>query len=85
MFLLSTQQLQQQQQKNQADDTEGGMSHRLAPPRTDSLTLQDVQEDNTECEHVNGKVVKSNSEAHLNTSSGMWVKCRSSSLGINNH
>ncbi|KAM7405424.1 hypothetical protein PAMP_012686 [Pampus punctatissimus] len=55
--------------QNQAGDTEGGMSHRPAPPRTDSQTLQDVQEEDTECMHVNGKVVKSNSEAHLNTSS----------------
>eukprot|EP00064_Thunnus_orientalis_P012394 superscaffoldBa00001895_g12429 len=58
------------QQQNQVGDTEDGVSHRLAPPRTDSHTLQNVQEEDTECEHVSGKVVKSKSEAQLNTSSG---------------
>uniref|UniRef100_A0A8C4E8Q9 Rab-GAP TBC domain-containing protein n=1 Tax=Dicentrarchus labrax TaxID=13489 RepID=A0A8C4E8Q9_DICLA len=31
--------------------------------------LQDAQEEDTDCEHVNGKVVKSSSDAHLNASS----------------
>ncbi|KAG8002406.1 TBC1 domain family member 22B, partial [Nibea albiflora] len=59
---------QNQQQQNQGSDTETGVSHRLEGPRTETQNLQDVQED-TECEHVNGKVVKSSSDAHLNTSS----------------
>ncbi|XP_028265918.1 TBC1 domain family member 22B isoform X2 [Parambassis ranga] len=55
----------QNQQHHQAGDTEGVVS----PPRTEVQNLQDVEEENTEFEHVNGKVVKSNSDAHLNTSS----------------
>lgn len=69
-----------QQQQNQAGDTETWESHRLAPPRTEAEKLQDVQEEDTECEHVNGKVVRSCSDAHLNTSSGMWVICCSTSF-----
>lgn len=65
-----------QQQHHQAGDTEGVVS----PPRTEVQNLQDVEEENTECEHVNGKVVKSNSDAHLNTSSGTWRLCTSSSF-----
>ncbi|XP_030280158.1 TBC1 domain family member 22B isoform X1 [Sparus aurata] len=53
-------------QQNQPGDTETGMSHRLAPPRTEA---QNLQEEDTEYEHVNGKVVRSSSDAHLNTSS----------------
>ncbi|XP_031141964.1 TBC1 domain family member 22B isoform X1 [Sander lucioperca] len=60
---------QNQQQQNQAVDTETGVSHRLAPPRTEAENLQDGQEEDSECEHVNGKVVKSSSDAYLNTSS----------------
>lgn len=72
--------------RNQVDDTETGVSHRLAPPRTEAQSLQDVQEEDTEREHVNGSmVVKSSSDAHLNTSSGMWVICCSSSSGIKNY
>lgn len=71
---------------NQAGDTETGVSHRLAPPRTEAPNLQDVQEEDTEREHVNGSmVVKSSSDAHLNTSSGMWVICCSSSFGIESY
>ncbi|CAI5646559.1 unnamed protein product [Oreochromis niloticus] len=57
------------QNQHQAGDTESAVSHRTAPPRTDSPNLQDVQEEDTECKQVNGKVVKSSSDAHLNTSS----------------
>ncbi|XP_074499285.1 TBC1 domain family member 22B isoform X5 [Sebastes fasciatus] len=62
----------QQQQQNQAVDTETEVSDRLAPPRTESQDLQDVQEEDAEdaeCEHVNGKVVKSSSDVHLSPSS----------------
>ncbi|XP_073327053.1 TBC1 domain family member 22B isoform X1 [Pagrus major] len=55
-----------QQQQNQAGDTETGISNRLAPPRTEA---QNLQEEDTEYEHVNGKVIRSSSDAHLNTSS----------------
>lgn len=65
-FLLSSH--RQQQQENEAGDTEGRTSHTLAHP--DAHNLQDVQEEDADCEHINGKVVKSNSEAHLNSSSG---------------
>ncbi|TMS16374.1 TBC1 domain family member 22B [Larimichthys crocea] len=60
---------QNQQQQNQGGDTETGVSHRLEAPNLQAQNLQDVQEEDTECEHVNGKVVKSSSDAHLNTSS----------------
>ncbi|XP_022621682.1 TBC1 domain family member 22B-like isoform X3 [Seriola dumerili] len=60
---------QQQQQQNQVGDTESRTSHRLASPGSDAQNLHDVQEEDADCEHVNGKVVKSNSEAHLNSSS----------------
>ncbi|XP_049920615.1 TBC1 domain family member 22B isoform X2 [Epinephelus moara] len=59
----------QNQQQNQAGDTETGVSQKLAAPRTEAQNLQDVQEEDAEGEHVNGKVVKSSSDAHLNTSS----------------
>ncbi|XP_037629662.1 TBC1 domain family member 22B isoform X2 [Sebastes umbrosus] len=68
---MSTQN-QQQQQQNQAVDTETEVSDRLAPPRTEVQDLQDVQEEDAEdaeCEHVNGKVVKSSSDVHLSPSS----------------
>ncbi|XP_037629663.1 TBC1 domain family member 22B isoform X3 [Sebastes umbrosus] len=67
---MSTQ--NQQQQQNQAVDTETEVSDRLAPPRTEVQDLQDVQEEDAEdaeCEHVNGKVVKSSSDVHLSPSS----------------
>ncbi|KAK1898051.1 TBC1 domain family member 22B [Dissostichus eleginoides] len=42
----------------------------LAPPSTEALDFQDVQEEDAEYwEHVNGKVVRSSSDAHLNMSS----------------
>ena len=66
------------QQQLQADDTETGVSDRLAPSTesTEALDCQDVQEEDAEYwEHVNGKVVKSSSDAHLNMSSGTWVIC----------
>ncbi|XP_030590476.1 TBC1 domain family member 22B isoform X2 [Archocentrus centrarchus] len=53
------------QNQHQAGDTESVVSHRLAPPRTEGPNLQEDMEH----EQVNGKVVKSNSDAHLNTSS----------------
>lgn len=62
-------------QQHQAGDTECAVSHRLAPPTTEGPNLQDVQEEDTEYEQANGKVVKSSSDAHLNTSSGMWLIC----------
>ncbi|XP_040009427.1 TBC1 domain family member 22B isoform X1 [Xiphias gladius] len=58
-----------QQQQNQAGDTESRMPHRLASPSSGAQNLQDVQEEDADCEHFNGKVVKCNSEAHLNSSS----------------
>uniref|UniRef100_A0A8C4E2G0 Rab-GAP TBC domain-containing protein n=1 Tax=Dicentrarchus labrax TaxID=13489 RepID=A0A8C4E2G0_DICLA len=61
--------MQNQQQQNQAGVTETGVSHRLPAPRTEAQNLQDAQEEDTDCEHVNGKVVKSSSDAHLNASS----------------
>ncbi|XP_063750270.1 TBC1 domain family member 22B isoform X2 [Eleginops maclovinus] len=61
---------QTQQQQIQADDTETGVSDRLSPPSTEALDFKDVQEEDAEYwEHVNGKVVKSSSDAHLNTPS----------------
>lgn len=72
-----------QQQQIQADDTETGVSDRLAPPSTEALDFQDVQEEDAEYwEHVNGKVVKSSSDAHLNMSSGTWVICCRNSLAM---
>ncbi|XP_010774673.1 TBC1 domain family member 22B-like, partial [Notothenia coriiceps] len=66
----STSTQDQQQQQIQADDTETGVSDKLAPPSTEALDFQDVQEEDAEYwEHVNGKVVKSSSDAHLNMSS----------------
>lgn len=63
-------------QQHQAGDTKCAVSHRLAPPTTEGPNLQDVQEEeDTEYEQANGKVVKSSSDAHLNTSSGMWLIC----------
>lgn len=55
--------------QHQAGDTESVVSHRLAVPRTEDSNLQEDMAH----EQVNGKVVKSNSDAHLNTSSGMWL------------
>uniref|UniRef100_A0A8D0D6Z2 TBC1 domain family member 22B n=1 Tax=Sander lucioperca TaxID=283035 RepID=A0A8D0D6Z2_SANLU len=49
--------------------TSSGLHSTLAPPRTEAENLQDGQEEDSECEHVNGKVVKSSSDAYLNTSS----------------
>ncbi|GLD45613.1 TBC1 domain family member 22B isoform X2 [Lates japonicus] len=60
---------QNQPLQNQAGDTQNRMSLKLAFPSSEAQNLQDVQEDDVDCEHVNGKVVKSNSEAHLNSSS----------------
>ncbi|XP_029993646.1 TBC1 domain family member 22B isoform X2 [Sphaeramia orbicularis] len=55
----------QQQLQNLADDTDTGMMH----PPTKGQHLQDVQEEDGDCEHLNGKFVKSSSEADLNMSS----------------
>lgn len=65
-----------QQQQNEEGDTETRMPARLAPPGTEVQNLHDVQEEETNVEHVNGKVIKSNSEAHLNSSShpGVWLR-----------
>lgn len=59
------------QQQNEVSDSETRVSHRLDPHRTEAQTLQEEEEgDDEECEHINGKVVKSSSDAHLSTSSG---------------
>nr|XP_020472915.1 TBC1 domain family member 22B-like isoform X5 [Monopterus albus] len=65
--LHSTSKQNQQQQQHQVGDTENRMPHSLAPLTTERL--QDVQEEERDCRHINGKVVKSNSEAHLSSSS----------------
>ncbi|KAM4563033.1 TBC1 domain family member 22B isoform 1-T1 [Odontesthes bonariensis] len=62
----STSSLQNQRLQPLSGDTESVLSHRRAPPRTEAQTLQ--EDEDTECEQVNGKVVKSSSEADLNTS-----------------
>ncbi|KAK2850975.1 hypothetical protein Q5P01_007251 [Channa striata] len=56
-----------QQLQNPAE-SESRIPDRLAPPRTEIQNLKDDQEEERDCEHLNGKVVKSNSEAHLNSS-----------------
>ncbi|CAJ1055107.1 TBC1 domain family member 22B isoform X2 [Xyrichtys novacula] len=62
---------QNQPQQNEVSDSETGVSHRPAPHMTEAQTLQEEEEDddNEICEHINGKVVKSSSDAHLSTSS----------------
>ncbi|KAM3872546.1 TBC1 domain family member 22B [Diretmus argenteus] len=57
------------QQQHQAGDTERRMPERLAPPRPEGHDLQEVLHEETECEQINGRLVKSSSEAQLNTSS----------------
>lgn len=47
------------------------MPDRLALPKTEVQTLHDDQEEERNYEHVNGRVVKSHSEAHLSSSSGL--------------
>lgn len=60
-----------QQQQKQASDTDTELSYRLTPPPTEAQNLQDVQKEDTECQHVNGKILRSSSDTHLSTSSGM--------------
>lgn len=62
-----------QQQQTQAGETEGKVEHGLDPLKIEGQNLPEVEEEEMECNLVNGKVVKSNSEAHLNPSSGMWL------------
>ncbi|XP_035771669.1 TBC1 domain family member 22B isoform X3 [Neolamprologus brichardi] len=71
-----------QNQQHQAGDTESAVSHRLAPPTTEGPNLQDVQEEDTEYEQANGKVVKSSSDAHLNTSSVRYTLQKQQSLPV---
>ncbi|KAM6982941.1 TBC1 domain family member 22B isoform 2-T2 [Tautogolabrus adspersus] len=56
-------------QQNEVAHSETEVSHRLAPPRTDAQTLQEEEEEDEEFDHVNSKVVKSSSDAHLSASS----------------
>ncbi|KAK2898034.1 TBC1 domain family member 22B isoform X2 [Channa argus] len=58
----------QNQLQNQCDDAERRTQDRAAPPRVEIQNLQDDQEEELDCKDLNGKVVKSNSEAHLNSS-----------------
>ncbi|KAM9342639.1 TBC1 domain family member 22B [Pholidichthys leucotaenia] len=60
--------LSKQNQHHQAG--ESVESHILALPTTEAQNKEDAQDDDddTECEHVNGKVVKSSSEVQLNPS-----------------
>lgn len=60
-----------QQQQKQASDTDTELSYRLTPPPTEAQNLQDVQKEDTECQHVNGKILRSSSDTHLSTSLGM--------------
>uniref|UniRef100_A0A8D2ZGF6 Rab-GAP TBC domain-containing protein n=1 Tax=Scophthalmus maximus TaxID=52904 RepID=A0A8D2ZGF6_SCOMX len=71
-----------QQQQNPAGDTESRLSHRVSPPSSEAPNLQDVQEEDADCEHVNGKVVKSNSEAHLGPSSVRSMLQKQQSLPV---
>ncbi|XP_047450302.1 TBC1 domain family member 22B isoform X2 [Mugil cephalus] len=67
--------------QNQAGETDPVASHKQAPAKTQVQTPQDLQED-SECEHVNGKIVKSSSEAQLNTSSGGFTLQKQQSLPV---
>ncbi|KAF0036562.1 hypothetical protein F2P81_011874 [Scophthalmus maximus] len=73
---------QNPQQQNPAGDTESRLSHRVSPPSSEAPNLQDVQEEDADCEHVNGKVVKSNSEAHLGPSSVRSMLQKQQSLPV---
>lgn len=55
------------QQQHQAVDAESEVAQKPASVETDTPDLQNISEDDTECSYVNGKVVKSSSDAHLNT------------------
>ncbi|XP_035500486.1 TBC1 domain family member 22B isoform X2 [Scophthalmus maximus] len=72
----------QNPQQNPAGDTESRLSHRVSPPSSEAPNLQDVQEEDADCEHVNGKVVKSNSEAHLGPSSVRSMLQKQQSLPV---
>lgn len=56
--------------QHQQHDTGSALSHSLPPPRTDGQDLQEdvEQEEDAEFDQLNGKVVKSNSDAHLSSS-----------------
>ncbi|XP_012733004.2 TBC1 domain family member 22B isoform X1 [Fundulus heteroclitus] len=56
-----------QKLRHQKGDTESALPHSLTPPRNERHGLQ--KDNPSECERVNGKFVKSSSDADLNTSS----------------
>ena len=65
---------QQQQEEDEEDEEDTCTADRLASFGAEGPDLQDVLEEEMadESGQVNGIVVKSNSEAHLSTSSGVW-------------
>ncbi|XP_034027974.1 TBC1 domain family member 22B isoform X2 [Thalassophryne amazonica] len=68
-----------QQHLNQTGERESGTESRLTLPFLEDPALQDMQEV-TECMHVNGKFVKSSSEANLSTSSVLSTLQKQQSL-----
>ncbi|KAM4570924.1 TBC1 domain family member 22B isoform 2-T2 [Fundulus diaphanus] len=56
-----------QKPRHQKGDAESALPHSLTPPRNERHGLQ--KDNPSECERVNGKFVKSSSDADLNTSS----------------
>ncbi|XP_054904274.1 TBC1 domain family member 22B isoform X2 [Poeciliopsis prolifica] len=56
-----------QQRRHQTGETEHVLPHILTPPRDEGHNSQ--RDDSSECERVNGKFVKSSSDADLNTTS----------------
>lgn len=68
--------LTQQQQQHQVVDTERSISDRLDLEAENNQDTQEEEVDEANCEHFNGKVVKSTSEAQLSSSSGLlWHFC----------
>ncbi|XP_076022956.1 TBC1 domain family member 22B isoform X1 [Genypterus blacodes] len=66
----STHQQSSPQQQDQAGETESEMEHGLDPLKIEGQSLPEVEEveEEMECNLVNGRVVKSSSEVHLNQS-----------------
>ncbi|XP_024915153.1 TBC1 domain family member 22B isoform X1 [Cynoglossus semilaevis] len=60
---------EQQQQQHQVVDTERSISDRLDLEAENNQDTQEEEVDEANCEHFNGKVVKSTSEAQLSSSS----------------
>lgn len=56
-------------QQNELRNSEIGGPHRTDPHRTEAQSLPEEEGDEEECEHINGKVVKSSSDAHISSSS----------------